>query len=65
MLRRYRVCVRFSGHASVAFAGMAIESPASGDYDASLICRDVAFRDSLLEIGMPTPQRVWYSYLRW
>ncbi|BDA45297.1 probable agglutinin receptor at C-terminar half [Coccomyxa sp. Obi] len=40
---RFRVCVRYSGHALVTLNGAALETASPGNYDAALVCHDVPY----------------------
>lgn len=38
-----RVCVRYSGHASVTLNGVILDTSVAGNYDATLVCHDVPY----------------------
>ena len=40
---RFRVCARFTGHASITLNGATMETSPAGGYDWTLVCRDVAY----------------------
>ena len=40
---RFRVCVRFTGHASVTLNGITLDTSSAGNYDWTLVCHDVAY----------------------